>query len=58
MIQQNKGSIANNTLRHGTQAVRGLPMGGLPNMAWIQRKERSDTAPEVHQAFVEEETFG
>lgn len=30
---------------------------GLPNMVWIQRKERYDMAPEVHQAFVEEETF-
>ena len=35
----------------------GVSVAGLPNMVWIQRKERYDMAPEVHQAFVEEETF-
>lgn len=38
--------------------LSGASMAGLPNMAWIQRKQRSDSAPEVHRGFVGEETLG
>lgn len=53
---QQQDSDANDTLQHGTLAVRGLH-GRTPKSARVQRNESPDTAPEVHKGFAEEGTF-